>query len=129
MQITDSYQEIIETLDFINSEEEARRATKAVLGIIASSLSDQEAREFAAQLPDYLGYETLRGTPQERDNILPNECIDILQDEFNLDEDNARALLNQVVEITIREAKGEVSDVIKDLDDKWKEVFDESPTY
>lgn len=129
MQITDSYQEIIETLDFINSEEEARRETKAVLGIIASSLSDQEAREFAAQLPDYLDYETLRGTPQERDNILPNQCIEILQDEFNLDVDNARALLNQVVEITIREVKGEVSDVIKDLDDEWKEVFDESPTY
>lgn len=128
MQITDSYQEIVETLDFINTDEDARQATKAVLGIIASSLSDQEAREFAAELPDYLDYETLRGSPQERDNILPEHCIEILQDKFKLDEKNAPALLNQVVEITIREAKGEVSDLIKDLDDEWKEVFDESPT-
>ena len=121
MQITDSYQEILETLDFVDSQEEAKEITKTVLGMIATSLSEQ--------LPDYLDYETLRGTPQETDNIFPAQCIDILQDEFNLDENNARALLNQVVEITIREAKGEVSDIIKDLDDEWKEVFDESPAY
>lgn len=72
MQITDSYQEIIETLDFIDSQEEAREATKTTLGLITSSLSDQEAREFTAQLPDYLDYETLRGSPQERDRTLPD---------------------------------------------------------
>lgn len=107
---------------------EAREATKATLGMIASSLSEQEAREFTAQLPDYLDYETLRGTPQERDRILPGECIQILQEKFDLEEDEARALLNQIAAITVREAKGEVSDIIKDLDDEWKEVFDQSPT-
>ena len=127
MQITDSYQEIIETLDFIDSQEEAREATKTALGLITSSLSDQEAREFTAQLPDYLDYETLRGSPQERDRILPDECLEILRDKFDLDEDQSRALLNQIVGITLREAKGEVSDVVKDLDDEWKEYFDQTP--
>lgn len=127
MQITDSYQEILETLDFIDSQEEAREATKTTLGLITSSLSDQEAREFTAQLPDYLDYETLRGSPQERDRILPDECLEILQDKFGLDEDQSRALLNQIISITIREAKGEVSDIVKDLDDEWKEYFDQTP--
>lgn len=127
MQVTDSYQEIIETLDFIDSQEEAREATKTVLGLITSSLSDQEAREFTAQLPDYLDYETLRGSPQERDQIRPDECLEILRDKFELEEDQTRALLNQVVGITLREAKGEVSDIVKDLDDEWKEYFDQTP--
>lgn len=108
MQITDSYQEIIETLDFVYTQ-------------------DQEARELAAQLPDYLDYETLRGDPQEKDNILPEECIENLRDKFSFDENQARAVLNQVIGITVREAKGEVSDIIKDLDNEWKEYFDQTP--
>lgn len=126
MQIIDSYQEVLETLDFIDSQEEAREVAKTVLGLITSSLSDQEAREFTTQLPDYLDYKTLRGSPQERDRILPDECLEILGNKFDLEEDQSRALLNQVVGITLREAKGEVSDVVKDLDDEWKEYFDQT---
>lgn len=127
MQITDSYQEIMETLDFVNSQDEAREMTKSILGMISSSLTDQEAREFTAQLPDYLDYETLRGDPQETDQILPDECLQILQNKFNLNKDDARAALNQVIGITVREAKGEVSDIVKDLDNEWKEYIDQTP--
>lgn len=127
MQITDSYQEVLETLDFIDSREEAEEVTKAILGMIASSLSEQEAREFSAQLPGYLDYETLRGEPQRRDNILPVDALQILQKKFNFDEEDARAALNQVISITLREAKGEVSDLVKDLNDDWKEYFDQTP--
>ncbi|NBC64485.1 MAG: DUF2267 domain-containing protein [Bacteroidetes bacterium] len=127
MQITDSYQEIIEMLDFVHTKDQAGEVTKAILGMISSSLTDQEARELAAQLPDYLDYETLRGEPQEQDNILPEECIEILRDKFSFDENQARAVLNQVIGITVREAKGEVSDLVKDLDNEWKEYFDQTP--
>lgn len=127
MQITDSYQEILETLDFIDSQDEAEEVTKAILGMIASSLSEQEAKEFTAQLPDYLDYETLRGDPQRRERLLPEKAIQVLQQKFNLEEDDARAALNQVTAITAREAKGEVSDIVKDLENEWQEYFDQTP--
>ena len=127
MQITDSYQEVLETLDFIDSKDEAEEVSKTILGMIASSLSEQEAREFCAELPDYLDYETLRGEPQSREQILPEKAIQILQQKFNFEESDAKAALNQVIAITLREAKGEVSDLVKDLDDEWKEYFDQTP--
>lgn len=127
MQIKDSYQEIVETLDFVDTQDQAGEVTKAILGMISSSLTDREAREFAAQLPDYLDYETLRGDPQEQDNILPEQCIENLRDKFSFDENQARAALNHVIGITVREAKGEVSDIVKNLDNEWKEYFDQTP--
>lgn len=127
MQITDSYQEILETLDFIDSQDEAEEITKTILGMIATSLSEKEAREFTAQLPDYLDYKTLRGEPQRRERLLPGKVIQVLQQKFGWNEDDARAALNQVTAITAREAKGEVSDILKDLEDEWKEYFDQTP--
>lgn len=127
MQITDSYQEIIETMDFIDDQETARSAVKAVLGMITSSLNDQEAKEFTARLPDYLDYETLRDPRERAIWRSPDQCVQVLQNEFNLEENEARALMQQVVAITVREAKGEVSDLVKELGDEWAEVFNQSP--
>ncbi|MEX0720497.1 MAG: DUF2267 domain-containing protein [Balneolaceae bacterium] len=127
MQVQDSYTQLVETMAFINDEETAEEAVKAVLGMIASSLSDQEAREFTAHLPDWLDYDTLRGHQENTRTTSADESIQILKNKFNLDDKKARALRDEVIAITANESSGAVSQMINILSDDWKEVFDQAP--
>lgn len=127
MQIKDYYIPVIHTFEFIDTEEQAQNSIKTVLGAIVSSLSDDTAREFTAQLPDWLDYETLRGAHQVPGSNTPANCVDILKESHGLDENQAQALMRKVVALTVQESPGNLGQLIVELPDEWEEIFNQSP--
>lgn len=127
MQIKDYYVPVIHTFDFIDTEEEARNTVKTVLGLLASSVSEETARDFAAQLPDWLDYESLRGNQANEISRKPTDCKEVLKEVHGLDEKQADALMQKVVAITVQNNTGNLSELILELPDEWEEIFNQSP--
>ena len=127
MQIQDYYVPVIHTFEFIDSEQEVKNGVKTVLGTIVSSLTDETAREFTAQLPDWLDFETLRGEHQDRANQTPDDCRYLLNENHGLDEHQADALMRKVVALTVQESPGDMSKVITELHNDWEDIFNQHP--
>jgi uncharacterized protein (DUF2267 family) len=127
MQIKDYYIPAIHTFDFIDTEEEARNPVKTVLGMLASSVSDETAQDFAAQLPDWLDYETLRGDQQNPIVNTPEDCIRALKNSYGFDENQATVLVHKIVALTVQEGTGDLRKLILELPDEWEEIFNQSP--
>lgn len=118
MQIIDYFVPAVHTFDFLNTEEAARSGVKTVLDAVISSLSDNTAREFTAQLHDWLDYETLRGEHHERDSITPAVCVDLSKESHNLDGNQADTLMRKVVALTAQESPGDLGKLIVELPDE-----------
>lgn len=118
--------EAVQALDFIHDDETAEKGIKAVLGILASKLDEQEAREFTAELPDYLDYETLRGHQEKPTPTSPYDTVEIIGNELNLEPGQANELMNEVISVTKQQAKGEVSDIAAQLSEDWREALDQA---
>ncbi|GEM_PF-967782 len=127
MQINDYFVPVIHTFEFIDTEEEARKGIKTVLGTITTSLTDDAAYDFAAQLPDWLDYNTLRGKHQSRSALMPERCIEQLKSSLDLDTNQADALMRKVVALTVQESPGDLTRILADLPDEWEEIFNQSP--
>ena len=127
MQIKDYYVPVIHEFEFIDTEEEAKRTIKTVLGILASSVSDETAQDFAAQLPDWLEYGSLRGGDEDWADRKPEDCIEVLKDAYSLEENQASALMRKVIAITVQNSTGDLSKLIQELPDEWEEIFNQSP--
>lgn len=127
MQINDFFVPVIHTFEFIDTEHEARNGVKAVLGTVASSLTDETARDFAAQLPDWLDYETLRGEHQEQSALTPDQCREQLKESMNLDDNQADALMRKVIALTVQESPGDLTKILAELPGDWEEIFNQSP--
>jgi len=127
MQIKDYYVPVIHTFDFIDTEEEARDTVKTVLGVLASSVSEETARDFAAQLPDWLDYKSLRGNQVYETSRRPEDCIEVLKELHALDDKQADALMQKVVAITVQNSTGNLGELIVELPDEWEEIFNQSP--
>lgn len=127
MQINDSFIPIIHTFDFIDSEEMSKASVKAVLGVVVSSLSEETAKDFTAQLPDWLDFETLWGNQEDRTVNTPEDCKEMLKNTFNFDDNQAEALMYKVISIVVQEEKGAFKNLNYELPDEWDEIFDQSP--
>lgn len=127
MQIKDYYIPIIHTFEFIDTEEEAENSVKTVLGMLVSSVSEDTAQEFAAQLPDWLDYETLRGDQQNPIPKKPEDCIQALENSYGFNEKQATALMHKTVALTVQEGTGDLRKMILELPDEWEEIFNQSP--
>ncbi|HMB98374.1 MAG TPA: DUF2267 domain-containing protein [Balneolaceae bacterium] len=127
MQIKDYYIPIIHTFEFIDTEEEAENSVKTVLGMLVSSVSEDTAQEFAAQLPDWLDYETLRGDQQNPIPKKPEDCIQALENSNGFNEKQATALMHKTVALTVQEGTGDLRKMILELPDEWEEIFNQSP--
>ena len=125
-QTKDHYKEVVETIDFVADEEMAEEAIKAVLGILSSKVSEQEAREFTANLPDYLSYEVLRGHQVNPAPATPSDTIDIVSDKFDLKWEQARKLMMEIIGVAKQQASGEISGIAAELSDDWREAIDEA---
>lgn len=104
----------------------AEEAVKAVLGILSSKLSEQEAREFTADLPDYLSYEILRRHQMNPTPATPNDTIRIVADKFDLETEQAQDLMLEIIGVAKQQASGEISDIAAELSDDWREAIDEA---
>ncbi|NBC04979.1 MAG: DUF2267 domain-containing protein [Bacteroidetes bacterium] len=127
MQIKDYYIPIIHTFEFIDTEEEAENSVKTVLGMLVSSVSEDTAQEFAAQLPDWLDYETLRGDQQNPIPKKPEDCIQALKNSYGFNEKQATALMHKTVALTVQEGTGDLRKIILELPDEWEDIFNQSP--
>lgn len=85
-------------MDFIGDKDYADAAIKAVLGILASSMEETEAQKFAEKLPEQLDLKKLRGHQEQRKSISPETYVNEVANQFYLTRDQARPLINKVLE-------------------------------
>lgn len=121
------YQEFLETvqqLDFIENEQTADAAIKAVLGILASRMSEVQAQEFLDELPEPLTLEHLRGRQQPAQSSIPaDEYFQEIQEQFKLDEQQATTLVGEVLRVAKQAIpEGKQYQVIKALPSEWEAV-------
>lgn len=95
----------VKNLDFISDDEQADAAVKAVFGVMASNMSEEDAERLGQELPGPLEKEKLR-SHQEYDMKLGKENFKgVIANQFNIEEDQADTLITQV----LHTAKDEVS--------------------
>ncbi|MBI2400695.1 MAG: DUF2267 domain-containing protein [Deltaproteobacteria bacterium] len=103
------YQRFLDTvkrLQFIRTEEDADAAIKTVLGILASSINQEQAKKFVSKLPEPLTIETLRSHQARPLDITIEEFFDEVGAEFKLNPDQAKKLVDTVFRLT-KDAVGE----------------------
>ncbi|MBI1912916.1 MAG: DUF2267 domain-containing protein [Deltaproteobacteria bacterium] len=90
----------VKVLDFITTSDEADAVVKAVLGILASSMEEPEARKFTGNLPQPLTYERLRG--MQTKTIAPSldQIVSEIGNQFRLENDQAKRLVDTVFHTT-----------------------------
>lgn len=123
-QTRDYYKEAVQAIDFVEDEDMAEEAVKAVLGILSSKISEQEAREFTADLPEYLNYDILRGHQVNPAPATPADTIEIVADKFDLEKEEARYLMLEIIGVTKEQNSGEISDIAAELSSDWQEALD-----
>lgn len=96
----DEFVQSVSSLDFMQDTDTADAAIKAILGILASSMDDKEARDFTSRLPEPLTLERLRGHQVRPTRISVEEFVSEIQEQFKLTNGQARLLINKVLEGT-----------------------------
>jgi uncharacterized protein (DUF2267 family) len=123
------YQEFIDEvmdLDFIEDEDIADAGIKAVLGILAGNIPEDEAQLLTEGLPQPLSYEKLRGMQKNITGISAEQYIAEIADQFDIDEDDARTLINTVIQVAKDAAGNEVFNEVEDaLPPDWVEILQE----
>lgn len=97
------YNQLIESarkLNFIGNEERADAAVKATLGILASSMKEEDAKEFTSYFPEPLTFEKLRSHQVNENMVSPEEHIQEIATQFNFNPDEARQLVRNVISTT-----------------------------
>ena len=119
----DLYTEAAHLPDYVESENSAKEAVKTVLGIIASKMSEEDARTFVKDLPEYLNYKNLRGHQEKLTATTPDDCISILQDKLKISEEQAEELMLKIISVVATENKDKPGDITKRLTPEWRNIF------
>lgn len=122
----DQYMEAAQIPGYILNGFMAEKAVKTVLGIFASKLSDEQARRFTSELPGYLDYETLRGHQENPTPATLSDCIEILQNELDLEEEQAYELTMKIISVAKQQTSGKINEVATELSNEWKEAIDKA---
>jgi uncharacterized protein (DUF2267 family) len=104
----------VNELAFVKDEVMAEAAVKAVLGVLASRLEEEVAKEFVESLPEPFDFETLRGEQVEVTDLSVQQYRNTIADQFNLELDDAWQLVRTVLYM-VRD--GFSDEVIEDLQD------------
>lgn len=86
----------VEQLPFIEDRPTAEAALKAVLGILASKFSEDDARLLTRSLPAPLDVERLRGQQERPVPLSASESVEVVRRQFDLDGDEAHDLVFEV---------------------------------
>lgn len=97
-----------------NDEQQADAAVKATMGIIASRMTEEDAREFADALPEPLSLEKLRSHQDYQNLVSPQEHFKVIANQFNINEEEAQRMVKDVLHM----AKEDVS---QDKFNSWKQ--------
>ncbi|OGW49163.1 MAG: hypothetical protein A2078_04320 [Nitrospirae bacterium GWC2_57_9] len=122
-----NYSEIIRRvrmLDFIRNDEKAAAAVKAVLGILACRLSDEQARKLAEKFPETLAQDRAGSDYQRMKMVSFKEYNDAICSQFKLSLHQARILTRTVLYFA-KEASGDnaILDFKKNLPNDWAEAI------
>lgn len=118
----DQYMEAALLPDYILNEFMAEKAVKTVLGIFTSKLSDEQARRFTSELPDYLDYDVLRGHQENPTPASLSDCIEILREELEVEEEQAYELMMKIISVAKQQTSGEINEVATELSEDWQEA-------
>lgn len=97
------YNELMQSVkkfNFIQNEDQADAAVKATMGIVASSMSEEDAKEFVNYLPEPLTLDRLRNHQVYQNKVSPKDHIQIVATQFNIDEGEAQKLVENVLSST-----------------------------
>lgn len=119
----DLYLEAASLPDYVETENMAKEAVKTVLGVLVSKLSEEDARTFVDELPEYLTYKSLRGHQEKLTPATPEDCISILQDKLKIEEEQAQELMLKIISVTETENKDKPGDIAKRLTGEWRNLF------
>ena len=118
-------QDVLNT-GIVRDRESADAVVKAVLGILASRMTEDQARRLTENLPEPLTLEELRSHQNYVLNISPEEYTVTIMNQFSLDEDQARALIDTVLLATKDTVGKDMYEELKEhLPADWAKVFEE----
>lgn len=110
----------VNNLDFVRDEQMADAIIKATLGIVASNMSEADAREFTRPLPEPLTVDKLRSHQENPNNVSPDEHIQQICNQFGLDERQAEEVVQNVFSLTKRNLpENQAGDWLNRLDNEW----------
>lgn len=119
----DLYLEAATLPDYIETENMAKEAVKTVLGILASKMSEEDARSFIDDLPEYMNYKNLRGHQEKLTAATPEDCTGILQNKLKIKEEQAQELMLKILSVVDTENKDKPGDITKRLTPEWRNIF------
>ncbi len=97
------YREFIDyigTLDFVQDNETADAMTKAVLGIVCSSVDEPIAHQLTENLPEPLTVENLRSHQAHKEHPTLDSYVQEIRTQFGISDSQAVDLIDHVVRIT-----------------------------
>ena len=122
-----NYDEIIKRvrkLDFIRNDQRADAAVKAVLGILASRLNDEQAHKLAEKFPEQLAQNRFGSDDRGMQPISVTEYTAGISAQYKISVHQARTLVRNVLYFT-KLASGDnfILDIKKGLPVDWAEAI------
>lgn len=107
-------------LDFIHNDKRAAVALKASYSILVATLPAQEIRPFANMLPAPLNYQELQEHQEKAVNKTPEEQLQQLASQLDVQENQAEELVRNVFALTRRHlAEQQHNQWLKRIEDDW----------
>jgi uncharacterized protein (DUF2267 family) len=124
------YNQLIQTAKKFNfigeNEQQANAAVKATMGIIASRMSEDDARDFANSLPEPLTLEKLRSHQEYENDVNPSEHFKVIATQFNINEEEAQRMVKDVLHTATENLSEEQFNSWKQkLPQDWSSFMDE----
>lgn len=111
-------------LPFISDRETADAAVKAVLGILASRLEEEQAHQLTESLPEPLNYERLHSHQVRKLPISAEEYIAVIREQFKLDDIQASELIQQTLRVTKEAVKDKINEFTSRLPADWSALIE-----
>lgn len=122
-----SYIKQVTDLEFIKDEQTADAAIKAVLGILASRMEEEDARKLCQSLPQPLDCNILRGHQVRPLEISVDQYFIEIGNQFNLDYNQARVLVTRVLHCVKESLERPVIDEVEEgLPGDWSRTLEEA---
>ncbi|ACM18683.1 protein of unknown function DUF2267 [Geotalea daltonii FRC-32] len=123
-----SYMNQVMELPFINDEKAADSAIKTVLGVLASKIDEDWARELTNILPPELDFSTLRGQQQAPVQLSIDDFFSAVAEQMHLDWQQARDLVGRVFHCVKESEEG--ADIMGEIETKlppdWAAIVDQA---
>lgn len=112
------------SLPFITDRNTAEAAVKAVLGILASKLEEEQAHKLTENLPEPLAYERLHSHQARKLPISADEYVAVICQQFHLDDIQGSQLIQETLRVTKQPAQNQIRELISCLPPDWSALIE-----